>query len=75
MPPGSLRVTPLRTADVAERTVPVDWRVELPAKGVDVTVRAVNPGAWMGTLVPYWEGPILVEGSHRGKGYLEMTGY
>jgi predicted secreted hydrolase len=53
----------------------VDWRVELPAKGVDVTVRAVNPGAWMGTLVPYWEGPILVEGSHRGKGYLEMTGY
>ena len=75
MPPGALRVTPLREADVAERSLPVDWRVELPAKGVDVTVRAVNPSAWMGTLVPYWEGPIRIEGSHRGKGYLEMTGY
>ena len=75
MPPGALRVTPLREADVAERSVPVEWQVELPAKGVDVTVRAVNPSAWMGTLVPYWEGPIRIEGSHRGKGYLEMTGY
>jgi predicted secreted hydrolase len=25
--------------------------------------------------VPYWEGPILIAGSHRGRGYLEMTGY
>jgi predicted secreted hydrolase len=49
--------------------------VELPAKGLDVTVTALNPGAWMGTLVPYWEGPITITGSHAGRGYLEMTGY
>ena len=45
------------------------------AAAVDVTVTALNPGAWMGTLVPYWEGPIRIEGSHPGRGYLEMTGY
>jgi len=75
MPPGALRVSPLREADVADRSVPVEWRVELPAKGLDVTVTALNPGAWMGTLVPYWEGPITITGSHAGRGYLEMTGY
>jgi predicted secreted hydrolase len=75
MPPGALRVTPLHNATVSDRSVPVEWRVELPAKGVDVTVAAVNPQAWMGTLVPYWEGPITVTGSHAGRGYLEMTGY
>ncbi|WP_255856552.1 lipocalin family protein [Marinobacterium rhizophilum] len=23
----------------------------------------------------YWEGPVQVNGSHQGEGYLEMTGY
>ncbi len=55
--------------------VPVRWRVELPAQGVDVTVAAINENAWMTTSVPYWEGPVTVTGSHEGIGYLEMTGY
>lgn len=75
MPPGALHLTPLRTAVVAGRDIPVQWRLELPVRGVDVTVQALNPQAWMPTLVPYWEGPIRVSGSHRGRGYLEMTGY
>ena len=73
--PGALRVTPLETAAVAGRSVPIRWRVQLPEKGVDVTTRALNPQAWMDTRFPYWEGPIRIEGSHAGRGYLEMTGY
>jgi predicted secreted hydrolase len=61
-------------ADVAGRRVPVEWRVELPARGVDVTTVPLNPQAWMATSVPYWEGPIRFRGSHTGRGYLEMTG-
>lgn len=72
---GALVLTPGATAEVAGREVPVEWRVELPAEGVDVTIDALNPQAWMGTTVPYWEGPVSIEGSHRGRGYLEMTGY
>jgi predicted secreted hydrolase len=73
--PGALRVTPLETATVAGRSVPIRWRVQLPKKGVDVTTLALNPQAWMDTRFPYWEGPIRIEGSHTGRGYLEMTGY
>ncbi|SIT78055.1 lipocalin-like domain-containing protein [Pontibaca methylaminivorans] len=72
---NSLRLTPLATAEVAGRKVPVRWRVELPARNLDVTVSALNPDAWMGTSFPYWEGPVNVTGSHGGRGYLEMTGY
>lgn len=75
MPPGALQVTPLREARVAGRDVPVDWRVVLPEKGLDVTVAAMNDQAWMTTSLPYWEGPIRISGSHYGRGYLEMTGY
>ncbi len=75
LPEGALAAEPLETARVAGRDVPVRWRVTLPARGVDVTVAAVNPAAWMDLSVPYWEGPVSVTGSHRGEGYLEMTGY
>ena len=67
--------TPLETAEVAGREVPVRWRVELPARGLDVEVTAVNPQSWMDTAFAYWEGPVRIEGSHTGVGYLEMTGY
>ena len=72
---GALRLTPLGTAEVAGREVPVRWRVELPARGLDVTTEPLNPQAWMATSFPYWEGPVSVSGSHDGRGYLEMTGY
>lgn len=74
-PNGALRLTPLSQADVAGRTVPVGWRVELPERGLDVETTALNPQSWMSTSFPYWEGPIRFDGSHQGRGYLEMTGY
>jgi predicted secreted hydrolase len=72
---GALTLTPLETARVAGRDVPVRWRAELPEARIDVTLSAVNPRAWMDLSFPYWEGPVRIEGSHGGRGYLEMTGY
>jgi predicted secreted hydrolase len=73
--PGTLKVTPLENATVAGRHLPIRWRVELPGKNLDVTTRALNPQSWMSTQVSYWEGPVFIEGSHPGRGYVEMTGY
>ena len=73
--PGALKVTPLETTIVEGRSVPIRWRVELPARGIDVTTKSLNPKAWMATQIPYWEGPIRFEGGHSGEGYVEMTGY
>jgi predicted secreted hydrolase len=75
LPDGAISAAPQARTEVAGRTVPTRWRLELPARGVAVTVAALNPRAWMGVSVPYWEGAVTVSGSHDGTGYLEMTGY
>lgn len=74
-PDGAFFAEPLGQSDVAGRDIPTRWRAVLPEKGVDVTVEAINPQAWMATSIPYWEGPVTINGSHAGRGYLEMTGY
>lgn len=75
LPDGAFAAMPLRHHPVAGREVPVDWEVSVAERGIDVRVEALNPDAWMGVSVPYWEGPVRVSGSHQGRGYLEMTGY
>ena len=74
-PDGAFAAQPVTWHDVAGREVPTEWAVQLPDKGIDVTVTALNPDAWMAVSIPYWEGPVTVQGSHTGRGYLEMTGY
>ncbi|WP_281966588.1 lipocalin-like domain-containing protein [Roseovarius nanhaiticus] len=75
LPDDALKAEPLDWHEVAGRSVPVRWRVTVPERGLDATVTAINPDAWMDTSVPYWEGPVTIAGSHEGIGYLEMTGY
>lgn len=72
---GAFQAEPTSTTQVDGRDVPTAWNVRLDDQGIDVDVYALNPQAWMNTSIPYWEGPIIVEGSHQGRGYLEMTGY
>jgi predicted secreted hydrolase len=74
-PPGALTVTPLAWKDVKGHRVPVQWKIALPGKGLEVTTTPVNPDAWMDTQLSYWEGPVRLEGTHPGQGYVEMTGY
>lgn len=75
LPAHGIITTPQATSAVAGRDIPTRWRLEIPDRQVDVEIRALNDKAWMDTSFPYWEGPVLVTGSHEGKGYLEMTGY
>jgi predicted secreted hydrolase len=75
MKPGALKLTPLKTTEVAGHTIPISWRLQLPARNLDIVTSALNPQAWMNISFPYWEGPIRFEGTQTGRGYLEMTGY
>lgn len=72
---GMLQMEVARRTKVAGRDVPTAWAVTLADKSLDIRAGAIYPDSWMGTLVPYWEGPVEVTGSHPGIGYLEMSGY
>lgn len=69
--PGTERGNAQRSVKV----IPLEWRVRVPKLGIDVSVTANHPNSWLATAFPYWEGPVTVEGSHGGEGYLELTGY
>ena len=72
---GAIQATPLQWHETAGRQLPVAWRLILADKAVDITLSPINPDSWMATSVPYWEGPMRIDGTHMGRGYLEMTGY
>jgi len=73
--PSDIGLEPEDTTEVEGRDMPTRWSVKIPGKGIDLSVEALNPKAWMNLQIPYWEGPVQVSGSHEGVGYLEMTGY
>jgi len=58
---------------------PASWRLAIPSLDVDVTITAQTPDCELdgrrSTGTVYWEGPVRVEGSARGEGYGELTGY
>ncbi|WP_439923059.1 lipocalin-like domain-containing protein [Nitrobacter sp. JJSN] len=73
--PESIDMTPVAMTDVADRKLPTSWRIAIRNRGVRIETIPLNPRSWMGTSVAYWEGPVSFTGTHRGVGYLEMTGY
>ncbi len=73
--PADIGMTPTASTEVAGRTVPTQWSIAIPSRGLRIETAPLNARSWMGTSFPYWEGPIGFRGSHSGVGYLEMTGY
>ena len=57
------------------KAIPLDWRVQAPKLGIDISVTTDRPQSWLATMFPYWEGPVAVQGSHQGIGYLEPVSY
>jgi predicted secreted hydrolase len=75
IPPAHIGMTPMALTDVEGRKVPTQWSVVIASRGLKIESTPLNAKSWMATSFPYWEGPIGFRGSHRGVGYLEMTGY
>lgn len=63
------------TTDLNGQPHPTTWQLDIPTHEISLTIDAINPNAKMPLTVPYWEGPVRIEGSHQGYGYMELTGY
>ena len=74
--PGQVRLTPLRYWQSGDGTrYPIDWLLQVPEFKLDLEVQALLDDQLMDHSVHYWEGAVDVSGSHRGQGYLELSGY
>ncbi|MEZ5584478.1 MAG: lipocalin family protein [Candidatus Competibacteraceae bacterium] len=59
---------------------PTQWRLQVPAENLDLTVTPLIGDQEMRLSVRYWEGAVAVSGTAAGqpitgRGYLEMTRY
>jgi predicted secreted hydrolase len=72
---ADIRMEPGAVTEIDEHKVPTSWHIAIPSRGLSIECVPLNAKSWMATSFPYWEGPISFHGSHKGVGYLEMTGY
>ncbi|WP_299689342.1 lipocalin-like domain-containing protein [uncultured Vibrio sp.] len=70
-----IRLTATKKTEIDKRDYPTEWQISIPTQQIELTVSALNPNAKMPLSIPYWEGPIMIKGSHSGSGYMELTGY
>lgn len=54
---------------------PIGWRLQIPDYRIDLRIEAAFDDQEMRHTVTYWEGAVNISGSHRGVGYLELSGY
>ena len=73
--PTEFSLTPTKYRDSQFGEVPVIWQLQIPAAAIDIQIQSWPGDYWNPGVLRYWEGPVRVRGSHRGAGYLEMTGY
>ncbi|MFN0205056.1 MAG: lipocalin-like domain-containing protein [Planctomycetota bacterium] len=67
------------TSPATKGKYPIRWRIRIPGEKIELDVTAKINNSELDTSdstgVIYWEGPVRVEGTHRGTGYMELTGY
>ena len=70
-------LSPLRhwTSQHSGSRYPIQWRLQIPAIGIDSVVMASMANQEHTGSFRYWEGAVDAIGSYNGVGYLEMTGY
>lgn len=54
---------------------PSGFKVAVKSQGIDINVTTINDQQINRFGIEYFEGMVIFNGSHRGKGFVEMTGY
>ena len=76
---ANVSITPTAYETINEgesaRSVPTAWRIQIPEKDIDLSIRPFKENQWNHSLFPYYEGRVEIKGSHSGSGFMELTGY
>ncbi|CAI3964021.1 lipocalin-like domain-containing protein [Alteromonas macleodii] len=76
---ANVSITPMAYETINEgespRSVPTAWRIQIPIKDIDLSIRPFKESQWNNSLFPYYEGRVEIKGSHSGSGFMELTGY
>ncbi|MGD8233086.1 lipocalin-like domain-containing protein [Vibrio sp. TRT 1302] len=69
-------ITPVLSTDFSNgSSIPMQWAINIPDYGIRLNTQVLNSNLWLPFVLPYWEGPITTTGSHKAKGFMQLTGY
>ncbi|MHC6527052.1 lipocalin-like domain-containing protein [Vibrio proteolyticus] len=57
------------------KSLPLQWQITIPSQHINLTTSALNIGDWQPFAVSYWQGPVRAIGSHKAKGFMQLSGY
>ena len=72
---ANTELTILNTERIFDSEHPVSWQLAIADYDIDVTIEPIYKKQYNEGVLGYYEGGILVSGSHGGNGFLELTGY
>ncbi|WP_417877873.1 lipocalin-like domain-containing protein [Vibrio sp.] len=75
IPQNDIHLEATKQTHIQDRNYPTEWQLSIPTQQIEITISALNPNAQMPLSVTYWEGSVIIDGSHSGTGYMELTGY
>lgn len=56
-------------------TYPSGWKLDIPSENISLIITPALQDQELDVSVKYWEGSVIITGSHSGRGYAELTGY
>lgn len=70
-----LEVTRRWTSPRSGAVYPAGWRLRVPSEALDLRIEPLLPDQELDVSFRYWEGAVGIEGTSKGRGYVELTGY
>ena len=73
--PSDLSMDIIEFTELGNKKLPLQWALSIPSKGINIKVETSKDDQWNPAFVAYYEGSVVVSGTHTGRGFLELTGY
>ncbi len=73
--PSDIELNAIELTEVGNKKLPLNWQLKIESKGLEVSIRVTKNDQWNPASIAYYEGAVAVSGTHKGKGFLELTGY
>ena len=65
------------TSSESNIAYPISWTIEIPKKNINITIKCINKNnefdATLSSYNIYWKGPVKIQGSHTGLGFMELN--
>ena len=73
--PSDLSLDVIEFTIIGNKKLPLQWALSIPSKGINIKVETSKKDQWNPAIVAYYEGSVVLSGTHTGRGFLELTGY